>query len=259
MTPQRFRFSPVLGVALVAASWAVPTVTRADFSVGAGFDLFITQPGTTFMSESFLGVPLGVFDFGSGDVNTGSTDTIVRRDELVLGSPGVGTIDIELVALSLRSVNMINLGAGFDHYFITLDTTKDNTGKMDIRIDSDDDGGTFQSFFDVFFDLRIGAIDGTVVSSGSLTMKTENWDAGAPDDDDMPWEREPPPGVAVPLVDGVNRFLNGVDSATDFWGSAVEVHPSGAQHVVSSVPAPGALLLGSMGLGLVGWVRRRSS
>ena len=255
MTIQRFRFSTVLGVALVAASWAVPTVTRADFSVGEGFDLFITQPGTNFGGVAFEGVPLGGFDFGGGVEDTGLADTIIHRDPLAdLGGPGTGTIAIELVALSLVTVAPVDFGFGLDFHFITLTANPvfpPSGGFMDITIDPDMGGGTFDSFLEVFFDLHIGAIDGTVIFEGQETLQAF----------DEPWGRLPPPKVGVPLIDGVNVLLNGIDTATDFWalGDVEECTPGVTCHVVSAVRAPGAVVLASMGLGLVGWVRRRFS
>src|SRR5438105_138265 len=63
------------------AALAVPSVSRADNRVAPGWDLFATQPGTSFMGVPFTGVPLGTFNFGGtiGTQPTGDTDTIVQR------------------------------------------------------------------------------------------------------------------------------------------------------------------------------------
>ena len=40
----------------------------------------------------------------------------------------------------------------------------------------------------------------------------------------------------------------------DYWGFEIE---TSTLTIVSAIPAPGAILLGSLGVGLVGWLRRR--
>ena len=86
-----------LVVVLIAASR--PATTQAQ-DIAAGWDLFSTDPGTTFGPIPFEGAPLGSFDFGGtvGVQDVGDTDTIIRRlDDATFGGPA--TIDIELVAL----------------------------------------------------------------------------------------------------------------------------------------------------------------
>jgi len=120
--------------------------------------------------------------------------------------------------------------------------------------------GTFDSFFDVFFDIRLGSLNGPIAMSSDLPLTST----------DTPWNHFPPPG-ALEIV-GVNTFLNGVNREADFWPVAkpggdpnfpevVEFHPSGDQHrvTIASVPEPGtwSLLLGG-GCILVGVLKCRS-
>jgi hypothetical protein len=78
-----------------------------------------------------------------------------------------------------------------------------------------------------------------------------------------------PPGATGPIVDfgdhGVNGLVgwltaqlpagcvngNNVELTLRLWNARVD------QVKLCAVPAPGAILLGSMGVGLVGWLRRR--
>lgn len=80
------------------------------------------------------------------------------------------------------------------------------------------------------------------------------------------WENNPS-GTAVDLVfrieDGaVLDALNAQVSSNGFIALGMDpdchFYNDGAEFVVQ-VPAPGALLLGSMGMGIVGWLRRRRS
>ncbi len=69
----------------------------------------------------FEGVPLGIVDLGSGPVVVGDADTIIERLQTADLSGGAAAIDI--VALSLQSVDPVDLGFGAGFEFITIELT----------------------------------------------------------------------------------------------------------------------------------------
>lgn len=188
-----------------------------QFCVGAGWDLFETLPGTSFDEGLYGGVPLGSFDFG-GTIETqptGSTDTIVRRDQNALGvDPGdSATIPIELVELQLKSSQPVDLGAGTDFHFITPQSNRGSgegppgppsQGTMTFTFDSAE-SGIFDSSLDVWFDVRKGSLDGPILISGMETLESSA----------VPWGRTPP-SEAVTIL-GVNVLLVGGTTEWDFW------------------------------------------
>ena len=97
---------PGLALAL-ALSW--PTMVSAT-SISPGFDLFTTDPLRTFVD---LPLGIGLVPLQGKPIGSHNIDTIVERLQGI--SPfdppsDQGTIPIELVALSLVSVEPIDLG-----------------------------------------------------------------------------------------------------------------------------------------------------
>jgi hypothetical protein len=243
---------------------ALPDEGRAagSLTVNSGYDLFASGPGTSFPGLGpLVGVPVGTFDFGSGSVSVGDTDTIVHRlDAVTVAAVGdTGTTRLEMLALQLMTATPVDFaGNGLDNYFVTLQSARGGSatlGSMDITFTSLN-GGTFTSFFDVFFDIRKGSLSGPIILSDELRLTN-------PEPGTLPpsWDRDPPLGAV--MINGVNRFLNGTDNGTDFWPITPfqEVHPNGAVHAVTigMVPEPSSWAMGTtalvVGLGYCRWRR----
>jgi hypothetical protein len=234
-------------------------VSQADFIVAPGWDLLDTLPGTNFLGIPFTGVDLGSFNFGGpiGVKGTGNTDTIVQRLAAANTEPGPGTdtIPIELVALQLVSVNPIDLGAGPDFHYVTLQSARGgpaSTGSMDITFNNPN-GGIFDSLINVFFDIRMGSLNGPIILSNNLPLTS----------DDVPWGRIAPPGAVT--IPGVNLLLKGNGTPDqDFWpiGPFDEGHPQALHRVQAATPEPSSLLLLGIGiLGILGygWRKRKKA
>ena len=176
------------------------------------------------MTYDFMGVPLGTYNFGGpvGNVSVGDTDTIVQR--LQNATPASPTVNIQLDALQLESTAPINLGAGLNNYFITLQSTP-SVGQMTI----DFTDHTFTSSLDVFFDVHVGSLNGPVVAASDLVLQNSG----------TPWSNIAPPDAV--LIDTINNDLNTKDNANDFWPGSTftEQHPGGgSQHTVGDATAP---------------------
>jgi hypothetical protein len=187
----------------------LPAAGHATSVVNPGYDLFTTRTGTEFDFAGFAGLGLlelegrhlGSFDFGGGPELLPNTDTIVRRlQQATASSP---TIDIEIVALQLQSVDPVDIGNGPE--FILIDLETPISGQMTINGlgTEGDPHGTFDSSLDFVI-----AVSGTV--SGFLgPIPTSLSSSGTP------WRHPPAPGD--PIIGGVNHLLNGVNELTDFW------------------------------------------
>jgi hypothetical protein len=254
------------GLALTMALLLGPGLASAatTFHVAEGWDLFETVSPTTFPGLGDLqGVPLGTFNFdnifgrGLGVQNVGPTDTIVQRDAdaiaAVQAAGQTAAIPLEMLVLQLESVALVDFaGNGLDHYFVTLQSARGGpatTGGMTITWDGTGLSGTFTSFFDVFFDIRKGGLNGPIVLADALTL-TNAGDA---------WGDLAHPGAVQ--IEGVNLFLSGSpgDPTQDFWPAVpfTEQHPIGALHAVvdPQVPEPASLVLLAVGaIGAAAWL-----
>ncbi|MGD1277970.1 MAG: PEP-CTERM sorting domain-containing protein [Tepidisphaeraceae bacterium] len=251
----------VVSVCLVLFIKSAPA--RGDpVVVNPGYDLLQTVPGTQAYQIPMEGVPLGTYDFGGsiGVQNVGMTDTIVQRlDQAVAPSlPGAAPeISVQVDALQLRTVDQTNMGMGYGYYYVTLQSLHGgtpSTGGLDISFNGDGSSGTFTSWLDIYCDIHYGALDGPIVGPEELVL------AGVSPTN---WAREPfatvPPAV---VINGVNAFLNGVDTSADFWPLLTADNPLVEQatngvHVTidGEVPEPASLSL--LMVGFFGLMSRR--
>ncbi len=209
--------------------------------VNAGYDLFTTDASQTSFPGlgDLMGVPLSTYNFGSGSVLVGNTDTIIKRNSNVsVAAVGdTGTTSLSVFALQLETVNKVNFANnGLADYFVTLQSIHGgpaSTGSMDITFNTAT-SGTFKSSLDLFFDIRMGSLTGKIVDSLNLTLTNSGAD----------WSNMAPAGSV--LINGINNNLNGKDITNDFWPNTItEKHPTGGQHVVdpASVPEPNGLAM----------------
>src|SRR5258708_11056206 len=160
------KFHRAMGITRAATFSAILTIGIANAGpvVNPGFDLFESLTGTTFGGVAFQGVPIGTFNFGGtiGVKNVGVTDTIIQRLAPATGA----AIATQMLDLQLMSTAPTNFGLGVGFYFITLQSARggpNSTGQLTITPGAADDHlpltpeGTFTSFFDVFFDVRLGS------------------------------------------------------------------------------------------------------
>lgn len=187
----------------------------------------------------------------------GDTDTVVRRlNPAALPFAGcTDTVPIEIVALSLQSVNPITVtgspSSGFtDSFFdvfVAIDPLRLSGGNMDItRTNS----GSFDSFFDIWTEITFQEVGNP---SNTFVL---NWGDlfGGPislaQDGLVPWGYFPPPGSEVPGPASENYFY---PQANIFYTSSQFDLELG--NASAAIPEPGTLSL--LGLGLLACLRRR--
>ena len=171
-----------LGLFLLAI--LVPTAAQAD-PIGPGFDLFTTLPGTT-VDPAPLGV--GVVSLEGVPIGPGNTDTIVERLSGIgpFNVGDVSVIDIELVALSLQSVDPVDIGGNL--FDLAVTGLPSPIGQMTVH-HTVADGGFFDALLPVEALLTFTEV-GNPLNSFDQVFSTVFQTTNAP------WAHTPSPGDA---------------------------------------------------------------
>jgi hypothetical protein len=218
----------------------------ANAPINPGFDLLSTPPFPLLLG------PTGPTAIMTGDpIGPGNTDTIVQR--FTPGPPPgqSATIPIELVALSLQSVQpvLIDLGMGPQPYdlHIGLQSGNPSQGQMTINHDGLLGGGTFDSEFVVnsllTFSPTGGGADVIVPRSDPLSSTGS------------PWSHIQPPNYPDNAMLPSGGFYPGV-----LPGTAIPVgvdHMGPHPHTDPAMPEPASFVLAAIALaGVTGAFRK---
>ncbi|MGA3017550.1 MAG: PEP-CTERM sorting domain-containing protein [Bryobacteraceae bacterium] len=256
----------VVGSGLQGTAWAgpipppppPPPCVNDPGCVPAGYDYFVTLPGTFFNIDGTI-VPLtGIPDFSNYGV-----DTIVQRIsdiDLPDIAGATETVNTQMLELNLTGVDPScpQTGGNPCDVYIQLDPVDATTGNLAFTQTVTGEGvvsstcstgtaaglpceGTFTSFFDVHFDLSFTTLGGTPLPC----------DVGG-DTTGHACEQAPLTLTgAGSWTDGTALFVVG--------GQVTETHPGTGAHVAEQIatPEPGTLVLLGMGFGLVALARRR--
>ena len=253
------------------AAWVVLAVVGTSNSARAtpicpGFDLFATAPSPpdpqtfvdlTIPSGGLVGiVPLKGDPFGPGD-----TDTIVER---ITGSGApfdlgdVAPIDIELVALSLVSVDPVDIGGtDFIMHVISgslLGEPANPLGLMTVT-HSDPNGGTFVT------DLLPINYKATFTEVGNLLNTFDVFSTISFTNTNGHWSHSPGPMDQHNLIlfDACD-FFAGIDPITGEKRNMDHIKPGHRHFARAAMPEPSTCALAALGfVGLIafGWRRRK--
>ena len=252
---QMVAVSAVMVCAATASADLIVPGGGAPFTV-PGTDFIVTQPGS-FSNLARAGLPV---EFGpialEGNPAPGNFfDTAIHRlgDAIFAGVGFSDTIDIEIVALSLRSVSPV-AGAGplagsFFDIFIDLDPLRDSLGTMTFTHDLPDRSGP-----DIETYLGLQPKTGTWTTGFDLHLNITLVDT-ANVFDDFVFEN-----LLLPGYEGTGDWTFGPDFLRFLLGPITELTPADGNNVheaVQVVPLPAAVWLGVVGLGGVIALRRK--
>lgn len=222
-----------------------PSYARGGFvNIMSGYDLLTTAGGFFDLDGlgplspiPIVGLPLGTYNFGSGSVNVGTTDTIVHRLDPVtnLADGASQTIDVKMVALSLRSQFQIDVSAfgGIANEYVKTVNVQDLGSTMTITNSLDDllppaEGGPFDVTIKMSYQLQ-GVTSGVILGTFSKTLLSLSGSSL--------WTQLP--NNSPTLIDGVNNKLNGLDHSNDFFSGFITLDDTvsgGGSHIISPEP-----------------------
>jgi len=207
---------------------------------------------------------------GGPRVGPFDTDTIVERKLTVNPTPGnPETVPIELVALSLRSVDPVDIGGTLFDVEVIDNPSTSPIGQMTITKDAAADGGTFNALLPVDTLVTFSQVDDrsnqvTVPVQEQFDVQNGVWSL-VPRADDTHNAQWPSggfyPGVIPPGLGPLPLPPSGSGTQPDLGKFPTLEFAVLAQHGVlpSQTPEPATLLIWSMLAGLafgVGWRRR---
>jgi hypothetical protein len=167
-----------------------------------------------------------------------------------------------MVALSLQSVNPVNIAGSFFDVFVHLTPSTRSIGAMTINHEFPDNGtaaseGTFSSFFDIFFTVELMPVGPGVPAAFDLQSRLEGSGAWSHEPEDPnPILGQPPLLIISPpgsQADNLHRPLP--SGFNDFFilGVVDERHEAFAglhRATQATVPGPATLRLIALGLTL---------
>lgn len=258
------RFSRCFVYVVAIVSVACCTNRESSFAgsitITPGYDELVTL--TAYLKDpassdliSFKGVPLKKFDFpGFPNANVGNTDTIIERTgkhvggaNLTLNQGETGTMDLEVIAVSLKSMSPDLNG---QYLYASLDSTAPSRGTIDITYNgpvwNDLMGGMWKNDFTMNLLITEGSPTGPLVGK----VQKHFLGHGA-------W-------VTTPGLD-TQTVIQGFNSDSNFWLYGASQHDAGdgSQHKVwdiTHVPEPsgvGILMSGAAICGLFAGLKRR--
>jgi hypothetical protein len=257
----KFRPLHLLFLAIIVGMIGCRDKTPTTTTIPVGFDLFQTDPETTFFNFEKMPIPAGFFaadskpftgtvKFRGGKLPSSyfdgeeirQVDTIVKREQpltLSQSYPAYGTTSVEMIALALISEEPIKVQAGNGEELwdvvVELSKHRPSRGTMSIT-KTDAQGGTFESQLVVYPVFRfIRQDDGAekILDVGTLELTKEMQERFTLRASQVPWRHIAPPNVLT--IKGFNdNFIAGAPAR---FKEDAEACAHGAQEPAQQPPA----------------------